>query len=106
MELPSQEGALEGKCLDCLQNVLCRRQSLPYTDPIFRTSGVLTWRRGFMAEESSDRWLFLNRLADEFVRRRRAGERVTIQEYLDRYPELADGIRDIFPALDEVEQIA
>ena len=34
----------------------------------------------------------------------RRGERPSLQEYIDRYPELADEIRELFPALVEVEQ--
>src|SRR5262249_20975188 len=40
-----------------------------------------------------------------FAARYRAGERPPLQEYLDRYPELADDIRELFPALVEVEQV-
>src|SRR5262249_13792560 len=32
------------------------------------------------------------------------GERPSLQEYLDRYPELADDIRELFPAMAEMEQ--
>src|SRR5262249_5726902 len=38
-------------------------------------------------------------LAEEFLDRKRRGERPTLQEYLDRRPELAAEIRDLFPAL-------
>ncbi len=34
----------------------------------------------------------------------RRGERPALEEYIDRYPELADDIRDLFPALVKVEQ--
>ena len=43
-------------------------------------------------------------LAEEFAERFRRGERPSLQEYVDRYPELADEIRELFPALVEVEQ--
>jgi WD40 repeat protein/serine/threonine protein kinase len=58
-----------------------------------------------MADESSDRFLLLNRLADEFAARYRQGERLSLQEYIDRHPELADDIREFFPALAEMEQV-
>jgi eukaryotic-like serine/threonine-protein kinase len=58
-----------------------------------------------MAALSSERYVLLNRLADEFAERYRRGERPSLQEYLDRYPELADEIREYFPALAEVEQV-
>jgi hypothetical protein len=41
----------------------------------------------------------LDELAEEFVQRHHRGERPTIDEYALRYPELADAIRDLFPAL-------
>ena len=39
------------------------------------------------------------RLADEFMERCRAGEAPTIQEYMDRYPNHARQIEELFPAL-------
>ena len=45
-------------------------------------------------------------LADEFLRRHRAGDRPTIAEYLDRCPENADQIRNLFPALIMLEKLA
>jgi serine/threonine protein kinase len=44
-------------------------------------------------------------LAEEFAARRRRGERPTLQEYCDRHPELADEIRDLFPALAMIEDL-
>ena len=44
-------------------------------------------------------------LAEEFAARFRRGERPSLQEYIDRCPELADEIRELFPALVEVEQV-
>ena len=58
-----------------------------------------------MATLSSERYVLLNRLADEFAERYRRGERPSLQEYIDRHPELADEIREYFPALAEVEQV-
>lgn len=57
-----------------------------------------------MAADESANYLLLTRLADEFAARFRAGERPSLQEYIDRYPELADDIRDLFPAMVEIEQ--
>src|SRR5262245_38158950 len=57
-----------------------------------------------MAESSDARDVLLNRLADEFAARHRAGERPALQEYCDRHPELADDIRALFPALAELER--
>ena len=44
-------------------------------------------------------------LAEEFLDRKRRGERPTLQDYLDRHPELAGEIRDLFPALLMVEDL-
>jgi serine/threonine protein kinase/tetratricopeptide (TPR) repeat protein len=44
-----------------------------------------------------------DQLAEEFAERYRRGERPSLQEYIDRCPELADEIRELFPALVEVE---
>jgi WD40 repeat protein/serine/threonine protein kinase len=48
----------------------------------------------------------LNRLAEEFVERYRRGERPTPSEYIRQHPELADEIRELFPALVMMEQAA
>lgn len=47
----------------------------------------------------------LDCLAEEFVARFRAGERPSLTEYADRLPERADEVRDLFPALVEIEQL-
>ena len=44
-------------------------------------------------------------LAEEFAARFRRGERPGVQEYIDRCPVLADEIRELFPALVEVERV-
>ncbi len=54
---------------------------------------------------SSANYVLLTRLADEFAARYRAGERPSLQEYIDRYPELADDIRELLPAMAEIEQV-
>ena len=53
---------------------------------------------------SSANYDLLDRLADEFAERFRRGERPSLKEYTDRYPELADDIRALFPALVDLEQ--
>jgi hypothetical protein len=58
-----------------------------------------------MAADSSERFVLLNRLAEEFVERYRRGERPSLKEYADRHPELADDIREFFPALAEMKQV-
>ena len=38
-------------------------------------------------------------LAEAFLERYRRGERPAVTEYVERHPELAEEIRDLFPAL-------
>jgi Protein kinase domain len=45
-------------------------------------------------------------LAEEFLERYRQGERPALKEYTDRHPELAAEIRDVFPAMALMENIA
>jgi len=52
---------------------------------------------------SGDYGLF-DELAEEFAERYRRGERPSLHEYIDRCPEMGDEIRELFPALVEVEQ--
>ena len=42
-------------------------------------------------------------LAEEFLERRRRGERPSLAEYAARYPDLAEEIREFFPVLGLVE---
>ncbi len=58
-----------------------------------------------MTSESSGREP-LEKLAEEFAERHRRGERPALSEYTARYPELAEEIRELFPALLEMEQLA
>src|SRR5262249_51595609 len=44
-------------------------------------------------------------LAAEFLDRKRRGEQVTLEEYAERHPELADEIRAVFPALLMMEDL-
>ena len=56
-----------------------------------------------MSESSSGPDLF-NLLADEFAERYRRGERPPVSEYTRNYPELAEQINELFPALVAIEQ--
>jgi WD40 repeat protein/serine/threonine protein kinase len=47
----------------------------------------------------------LDRMAEEFVARHRRGERPALTEYVELHPELAEEIRDLFPALVMMEQL-
>src|SRR6516164_10194258 len=44
-------------------------------------------------------------LAEEFLERYRRGERPALTEYVRRHPELAEEIRDLFPALVMMEEV-
>ncbi len=59
-----------------------------------------------MSNDDSRGYDQLDQLAEEFAARYRQGERPSVKEYADRYPELADEIRELFPALVEVAQAA
>jgi hypothetical protein len=47
----------------------------------------------------------VERLAEDFLDRKRRGEHPTLREYTERHPELADEIRDLFPALLMMEDL-
>jgi eukaryotic-like serine/threonine-protein kinase len=57
------------------------------------------------SSDSSANYLLLTQLADEFAARYRAGERPGLREYIERYPHLADDIRELFAAMVEIEQV-
>src|SRR5438105_3974615 len=57
-------------------------------------------------EPSSPKRATVEQLAEEFVERYRRGERPSLREYTERYPEHAEQIRDLFPALAMMEQVA
>lgn len=63
-------------------------------------------RQDANAFDSSDSLEPVELLADEFIARQRAGEKPTIDEYCAQHPELADEIREVFPALVVMEQVA
>jgi WD40 repeat protein/tetratricopeptide (TPR) repeat protein len=47
----------------------------------------------------------LGLILDSFLARFRKGERPSLTEYIERYPALADQIRELLPALVEIEQL-
>jgi hypothetical protein len=47
----------------------------------------------------------VDRLAEEFAERYRRGERPALTDYVRQHPELADEIREVFPALVLMEQL-
>src|SRR5947209_6759823 len=54
---------------------------------------------------SHDNPVSVAQLADEFLARRRRGELPDLREYTDKHPELADEIREVFPALAMMEEL-
>jgi serine/threonine protein kinase len=45
-------------------------------------------------------------LAEEFIDRQRRGERPSLGEYIGRHPDLAEEIRQVFPAMAMIEDLA
>ncbi|HEY7308776.1 MAG TPA: WD40 repeat domain-containing serine/threonine protein kinase [Gemmataceae bacterium] len=58
-----------------------------------------------MPASDSDQCELIDRLAEEFAARYRRGERPALKEYVEKYPDLAEDIRVLFPALVEMEQV-
>jgi WD40 repeat protein/serine/threonine protein kinase/tetratricopeptide (TPR) repeat protein len=58
-----------------------------------------------MSVSASSQYALLNRLAEEFADRYRRGERPALSEYTDQYPDLAEEIRELFPAMVEIERV-
>ena len=57
-------------------------------------------------DESSDNRNPVDVLADEFAQRLRRGETPSITEYVERYTEHADEIREVFPSIALMEQLS
>jgi serine/threonine protein kinase/TPR repeat protein len=57
-----------------------------------------------MTESSASQRDRIDELAESFVARFRSGERPSIDEYARKYPELADELRELLPALVMLEQ--
>ncbi len=57
-----------------------------------------------MSASESGNYALLDQLAEEFAERWRRGERPSLAEYAQRYPDLADDIQELFPAMVEIEQ--
>lgn len=58
-----------------------------------------------MPSSDSHDYQLIDQLAEEIAQRFRQGERPTLQEYIDRYPQHAADIREFLPALVEIEAI-
>src|SRR5438874_12281911 len=58
-----------------------------------------------MSSEASRSGIVLE-LAEEFLERYRRGQRPSLKEYIDRHPELAAEIKEVFPAMAMMENIA
>ncbi|MFO0889432.1 MAG: protein kinase [Isosphaeraceae bacterium] len=59
-----------------------------------------------MSHSTESRSGLVLELAEEFLDRYRNGQRPPLKEYTDRHPELASEIRDVFPAMALMENIA
>jgi serine/threonine protein kinase len=59
-----------------------------------------------MVEPTATERDLIEKLAESFVSRLRAGERPSIDEFAQQYPELADELRELLPALMMLEQHA
>jgi hypothetical protein len=57
-----------------------------------------------MTAQFSDKYELLDQLAEEFAERFRRGEHPALHEYTERHPELANEIRELFPAMVEMER--
>src|SRR5262249_31045977 len=64
---------------------------------------LAAWYTFAMADSGSLDYALLDEIAEEIASRHRRGERPAIEEYVDRYPQLADALRQLLPALIEVE---
>src|SRR5205085_2432950 len=60
---------------------------------------------GYISDSEARSELVLE-LAEEFLERYRKGERPPLRDYIDRHPELAAEIKDVFPAMAMMENIA
>lgn len=58
-----------------------------------------------MADTGINRHLLLDELANDFAARYRGGDRPSLTEYIDKHPELAEDIREFFPAMVEIEVV-
>jgi eukaryotic-like serine/threonine-protein kinase len=55
---------------------------------------------------SESRSVVVLELAEEFLERYRQGQRPSLKEYIDRHPELAAEIKEVFPAMALMENVA
>jgi serine/threonine-protein kinase len=58
-----------------------------------------------MPDPGSRDFELLDRLAEEYAARIRLGERPSLEEYIKHYPDLAAEIRELLPAMIEIEQV-
>jgi serine/threonine protein kinase/tetratricopeptide (TPR) repeat protein len=57
-----------------------------------------------MSSDSRD-YSLIERLAEEFAERLRRGEHPSPQEYYDRYPDLAEDLRELLPGAEQLEEV-
>jgi WD40 repeat protein/serine/threonine protein kinase/tetratricopeptide (TPR) repeat protein len=58
-----------------------------------------------MEPPHSSAYDLLDHLVEEFAERYRRGQRPSLQEYIDKYPHLADDLREVLPAMVEIGQV-
>jgi WD40 repeat protein/serine/threonine protein kinase/tetratricopeptide (TPR) repeat protein len=58
-----------------------------------------------MEPSKSGAYDLLDQLVEEFAERYRRGQRPSVQEYIDKYPHLADDLREVLPAMVEIGQV-
>jgi WD40 repeat protein/serine/threonine protein kinase/tetratricopeptide (TPR) repeat protein len=58
-----------------------------------------------MEPSKSGAYDLLDQLVEEFAERYRRGQRPSLQEYIDKYPHLADDLREVLPAMMEIGQV-
>jgi serine/threonine protein kinase len=57
-----------------------------------------------MADSSSGEYDLIDHLVEEYAERFRCGERPALEQYTDRYPQIAEENRELFPAMIEMER--
>src|SRR5215472_1767077 len=69
------------------------------------TRVIVTKQRENAMPDSSDERNPVELLAEEFMARKRRGEKPTLSEYTAQHPDLAHDIRELFPALLMMEDL-
>lgn len=92
------------KTIRLIQHLVRKETETDRLGPFERVA-ILTGRRNPMSTSES-RSAVVMELAEEFLERYRQGQRPSLKDYIDRHPELADEVREVFPAMAMMENIA